>query len=356
MTELTPEIIRVFSMYSSGNRELDGRSFTKLCKDSDLVDGKCSVIDVDIIFAKAVLKGQRRLALPEFQLALIFLADRRGCNPTEVFQAVAENGGPSLNGTRAEPVRFYDLPCAGALWPIQTESAPPSCQSSPRHSLLDEAKLLADTNLRVSPLAGKAAPAPPGSKQLLPPSPAARRRSYSRTSSDSTAPSLDPRSCSSSRQPSLSPPTPTEDRWGNLLEETFQAYCGSGSSGMDGKTFVKLCKDSGLVDREFSATLADLTFAKAAQKGQRRIDQQQFRVALELAAEKKEVSAGLVMEMVCRHGFGGPQLTGTRADAVRFHDDKSTYTGVHAKGGPEAVCVGRGTATQLAAAGMRFSN
>lgn len=123
---------------------------------------------------------------------------------------------------------------------------------------------------------------------------------------------------------------------------------------MDGKTFVKLCKDSGLVDREFSATLADLIFAKAAPKGQRRIDPKQFRRALLLVAEKKEVSSGLVMEMVCRHGFGGPQLNGTIAESVRFHDDKSTYTGVHANGGPESVPVGRGTFTQLAANGMRM--
>lgn len=38
---------------------------------------------------------------------------------------------------------------------------------------------------------------------------------------------------------------------------------------------------------------------------------------------------------------GGKTLTGTKADAVRFHDDKESYTGVYAKGGPTNVDTGR---------------
>lgn len=33
----------------------------------------------------------------------------------------------------------------------------------------------------------------------------------------------------------------------------------------------------------------------------------------------------------------GPKLAGTKAEANKFHDDKSLYTGVHAKGGPSTV-------------------
>jgi len=36
-------------------------------------------------------------------------------------------------------------------------------------------------------------------------------------------------------------------------------------------------------------------------------------------------------------GQGGPSFTGTQAEAVRFHDDKDQYTGVHANGGPSTV-------------------
>jgi hypothetical protein len=31
---------------------------------------------------------------------------------------------------------------------------------------------------------------------------------------------------------------------------------------------------------------------------------------------------------------GGPTYTGTKAEAVKYYDDKSLYTGVYANGGP----------------------
>ena len=40
---------------------------------------------------------------------------------------------------------------------------------------------------------------------------------------------------------------------------------------------------------------------------------------------------------------GGPVLTSTKAETVRFYDDKSTYTGTHAQGGPDPGRKGRGT-------------
>lgn len=44
---------------------------------------------------------------------------------------------------------------------------------------------------------------------------------------------------------------------------------------------------------------------------------------------------------VCSEGEEGPILYGTKPDEVRFHDDKSTYTGVHKMGGPTTVDEGR---------------
>ena len=39
---------------------------------------------------------------------------------------------------------------------------------------------------------------------------------------------------------------------------------------------------------------------------------------------------------------GGATYSGTKADYVKFHDNKSTYTGVDAKGRPTTVDAGRG--------------
>jgi len=122
------------------------------------------------------------------------------------------------------------------------------------------------------------------------------------------------------------------------VQDAFHKYC-AGSRDMDGKTFIKMCKDVGLVDRKFTPTDCDLTFAKVVTKGQRRIDFHQFQNALRLIAEKKGVDS---VESIIA-GSGGPILHGTQADAVRFHDDKSTYTGVHVNGGPDSVAKGAGT-------------
>eukprot|EP00930_Biecheleria_cincta_P038647 TRINITY_DN26552_c0_g1_i1.p1 TRINITY_DN26552_c0_g1~~TRINITY_DN26552_c0_g1_i1.p1 ORF type:complete len:405 (-),score=74.14 TRINITY_DN26552_c0_g1_i1:166-1380(-) len=122
------------------------------------------------------------------------------------------------------------------------------------------------------------------------------------------------------------------------VQDAFQKYC-AGSRDMDGKTFIKICKDVGLVDRKFTPTDCDLIFAKVVTKGQRRIDFHQFQNALRLIAERKGVDS--VESIVA--GSAGPILHGTHADAVRFHDDKSTYTGVHVNGGPESVAKGGGT-------------
>lgn len=41
--------------------------------------------------------------------------------------------------------------------------------------------------------------------------------------------------------------------------------------------------------------------------------------------------------MIIDKAHGGPLMNATKADQVRFHDDKSLYTGVYAQGGPTNV-------------------
>lgn len=52
-------------------------------------------------------------------------------------------------------------------------------------------------------------------------------------------------------------------------------------------------------------------------------------------AEKKGVTAADLSAAIAAHG--GPSFSGTKADNVKFHDDKNLYTGVHGKGGPTTV-------------------
>jgi len=111
---------------------------------------------------------------------------------------------------------------------------------------------------------------------------------------------------------------------------------------MDGKTFAKLCKDCKLLDAKFTVNDIDILFCKVVVHGQRKIGFKQFEDATWLLAEKKGIDFSVAVDQMC--SAGGPKIHGTVADSVRFHDDKSTYTGAHRHGGPEAGPVGSGTA------------
>ena len=62
---------------------------------------------------------------------------------------------------------------------------------------------------------------------------------------------------------------------GSPLQEVFTSYCGTEKT-LDGKSFAKLCKDTKLLDKKFTATDVDLLFAKVKDKSARRITFAQF--------------------------------------------------------------------------------
>lgn len=104
---------------------------------------------------------------------------------------------------------------------------------------------------------------------------------------------------------------------------------------MDGKTFAKCAKDCKVLDKAVTATDIDLIFAKVKDKAARKISYPQFEKAVaEIAAKKKSTFEDVSAKMMAH---GGPSFSGTKAEAVKYHDDKSLYTGVHGKGGPSTV-------------------
>ncbi|PHJ21342.1 p25-alpha family [Cystoisospora suis] len=121
----------------------------------------------------------------------------------------------------------------------------------------------------------------------------------------------------------------------------FQAYT-KGTGEMDGRTFVKILKDTKVLDSKvMTAVDADLIFAKVKPKNSKKIGFSEFEAALKHVAEKKKISLEELSKQIAVEGEEGPILYGTKPDEVRFHDDKSTYTGVHKMGGPTTVDEGR---------------
>lgn len=104
---------------------------------------------------------------------------------------------------------------------------------------------------------------------------------------------------------------------------------------MDGTEFSKFCVDCGLIDRGFRKEDIATLFAKVCPRGKRKISVEaggdgfsQYDKLLSLLAEKKKVSPAEIFRLVAG---GAKTSSATKADSVRFHDDKSTYTGAHAQ-------------------------
>lgn len=106
-----------------------------------------------------------------------------------------------------------------------------------------------------------------------------------------------------------------------------------------------MAKDCKVINKKCSNTDIDLIFAKAKERTARKITYAQFVAALEMCAEKRGDSMETLEQTIL--GAGGPVFSGTKADAVKFHDDKNLYTGVYAQGGPSTVDAGNGKISDI---------
>ena len=123
------------------------------------------------------------------------------------------------------------------------------------------------------------------------------------------------------------------------LKSIFQSFA-NGKSEMESKQFSKLVKECKLLDKKFTNNDVDIVFAKVKVKGLKTITFADFERALAEIAKKKGTNQDAVAATIQKHGAA--TYKGTKADYVKFHDDKNLYTGVYARGGPSTVDAGRG--------------
>jgi len=269
--------------------EMDGKSFTKLCKDCKLLGKQFTAADADVIFSKVIVPGQRRIGFEQFERTLELVAEKTGADLEELREDIAAAHGPAFVGTQKENVRLHD----------DKSTYTGIHGSDGRHSVSSKSggpRLGVDTML--------AAAQTKGSRPTTPSTSA----SPSRASTPSLVPSRASQGSSSS----------------SLLLDLFKGFCGMAHD-IDGKGFAKLCKDCDLLDKAFTSTDADILFAKVVTKGQRRIGYNQFLDALKLVAEKKGVEVVDIERTLVVSS--GPVLMATQPEKVRLHDDRSTYTG-----------------------------
>jgi hypothetical protein len=101
---------------------------------------------------------------------------------------------------------------------------------------------------------------------------------------------------------------------------------------MDGRTWKKVVTECGLIGKGYTSADIDLTFARVKDRTAKKITFAEFLKAVaEVATKSKVTTEDIVAKIVAS---GGPKSSGTVAQANKFHDDKSLYSGVHGKGGP----------------------
>lgn len=260
--------------------DMDGREFMKFCKDSKLIANKgFTKTDVDLVFSKVMAianvgsKGnaKRRMDFSAFQDACRLIAAKRGCSNKEVQDLVSDSNGPKLKGTKAEATRFHD-----------------------------DKSTYTGAHAHNDKIAGCDPNAAVGRHEAM----AERKESE------------------------LAALEETEDAWDECLR-VFEAFAGD-SGDLDGKEFYDMCLHiSGLQRGGFAKGDIDVIFSSCCDKGQRRIMFPQFQKCVRKIAQKKDEDVSSTQACVARSR--GPTLHGTtKADYVKFHDDKKQYTGASA--------------------------
>mmetsp|Transcript_16531 Transcript_16531/g.37231 ORF Transcript_16531/g.37231 Transcript_16531/m.37231 type:complete len:372 (+) Transcript_16531:81-1196(+) len=262
----------VFETYGGRDKKFEDRDFTKICSDCKLFDRKFKRPDSGLLFAKYKSRGKNTVTFEEFKNCVRGIAQKKGCSTALVQAAIAERQETGMNmaATQADSVRFHDDKSlyTGAHRANDNHGAP----TSPSATLDGRRALLASSN---------------------------------RFDHDEES----------------------ELPWGNV-EKAFYDFC-KGDSFLDGRELNQLCQDAKLLDKSCKTADVDIIFNKVKNRGERKIDFEQFKDACIGIARKKGCAVSDVQRAVV--DSGGPGFRGvTQADAVRFHDDKSLYTGMHA--------------------------
>lgn len=250
-----------------GATEMEGKEWAKFVKDNHLLGKGLVKTDIDMIFAKVVPKGKRKLDFECFKQAIRHVATKKKINNGQMQDIVTACHGPELHGTKQDAVRFYDdkssftgAACANANFGVEDDG---HRSGDARH-----AKQAAEAAAKMK-----------GGK---------------------------------------------EGDW-KPVEASFNNFAGPGAE-LDGKELVKLCTDVHLFGGGFTKNDVDVVFAGVARK-KKKIDFEDFKAICYKIADKKKIDVSEVQAKVA--AAEGPVIHATKAEYSKFYDDKDTFTGSH---------------------------
>ena len=307
--------------------EMDGAKFAKFCRDSKMLSKRFTPTDVDIIYAKAKTKGKRKFNYAQFVNALGLCAEVKGVQMGSLVHKVLEVGGPESSGTKGEYNKFHDD--KSTYTGVYSRGGPTKID----HETGAGMSLSNMVNNKTGQSGGHASKL---------------KNTKSGGGTDALAAAMPAKKMGLK---GYDKPTEVDAEFPTgCLTDTFAAFAnfGSGNRGaaeLDGGKFAKAVRDAKMLSRKFTPTSVDIIFSKVKDKGARKIGYKQFEIAVQLMCQemKKDYSS-----VVAKLQGAAPVSTGTKGEYNKFHDDKSTYTGVYARGGPTNIDRDTGAAMNLA--------
>uniref|UniRef100_A0A7S1S031 EF-hand domain-containing protein n=1 Tax=Alexandrium catenella TaxID=2925 RepID=A0A7S1S031_ALECA len=262
----------VYETYEGSDKKFESRDFKKLCVDCKIFDRRFTKNDVDIIYSKYKPRGSNKIDFEAFKNCIRAVATKKGTSTEAIQAAVSEriSMGVETTCTKADSVRFHDDKSSytGMHTANEFHGTGGSADRSPdsRHARIKEAEAFNH-----------------GEEEAL--------------------------------------------DW-DKVQAVFLKFT-DGDNYIEGREFNQLCQDCGLLAKTFNRADADIIFNKVKSRGERKIDFDQFKDACIGIARKRNNVLSHVQTLIMESS--GPQRHGvTQADDVRFHDDKSLYTGMHA--------------------------
>jgi hypothetical protein len=375
-----------FGAGQTGSTDMDGRKFAKFAKDCALLDRKkLTTTDIDLIFTRVKLKGKRTINFNGFQEAVRQIAIKKGMTYQELIIVASSAGGPgTTNVTKVaggDQTRFFDD--QSQYTGVAARGGPDvgSNNVNDISSLLDRSDYdvrgrkieqpHSQPHRQVTSSAAAAASRPHGgggastggirhAQQMASNSVGAgmsRGASQRSAGGGSGGGGCCGASAPAPPSPHRPAPAPAPARGGGgggggdqqvSMDELYAAvgdsfdrfvsFGGRGTSEMTGTVFVKMMNDGHVMDSRFTRTDADLIFSQIVKKGQKLPKRAFLEVVLPKVAERKGLRGGQgLYQLMYQLAGSGISSSGTKAQSTRFHDDKSQYTGVHARGGPTNV-------------------
>lgn len=102
---------------------------------------------------------------------------------------------------------------------------------------------------------------------------------------------------------------------------------------LDSARFAKLCRDSNLISKPKHVEALDIVFSRCVPQNCKKMDFEHFLSSF----SRMSVALGLPLSEICKRitSCPGPTSRCTKSSFVKLHDDRSLFTGVYARGGPD---------------------